>query len=388
MMSIPVKNIQELYAAITDTKNLGQTLKLAAGTYTLNETIDTVNAGRLELLKDMKLEGQDNHPELVIIDASKLPEASFGPSSGFPNRTGAIRMGLGFSQLEWITVLGSKTEKALSIIDTDLIWNGVSHVRIANCNVSGGRIGINIRNVGQQSNQRNIVAELENNVLHHNRVSQPRTQQGQGLVVQHANGVSNGSISVTMSGNRFNHNIIGMKIFNNSNSTTLNTINNTIQIESNGDHFEENGLGLYMQGGTNPDPNTTTAGNSISFVAHGTKFRNNQGILPDPLVLPCGIFLTGGTKSATGHETSNNRIDIKLAGCPMSGNQDFDLIAFGAFRITEDPPGKAIPPPTDMPGHHNMVKIELAGVSKKAIRIKSDCFPPEPGGTNEVLIIG
>src|SRR6187399_169546 len=127
---IYVSNLDQLYAAVNNPANTGSNVVLAPGTYILNASY--ANAGRLELLENMELQGQPGHPELVIIDASALPGTSFVPPLNFPApRTGAIRMGRGSNAIEWLTVKGNSSTQALSVIDTDIIWPDVSYVRIA-----------------------------------------------------------------------------------------------------------------------------------------------------------------------------------------------------------------------------------------------------------------
>src|SRR5215469_3320449 len=72
---VDVSNVNELYAAINDADNVGATIVLAPGTYLLNASYP--NAGRVELLNNMTLEGQPGQPEAAIIDATALPNSSF-----------------------------------------------------------------------------------------------------------------------------------------------------------------------------------------------------------------------------------------------------------------------------------------------------------------------
>ena len=74
---IYVSDISQLYAAVNDPANTGSKIVLAPGTYILDP--NHPNAGRIELLENMELQGQPGHPEQVIIDASALPATSFNP---------------------------------------------------------------------------------------------------------------------------------------------------------------------------------------------------------------------------------------------------------------------------------------------------------------------
>ena len=319
----------------------------------------------------MELLGQPGDTGKVVIDASKLPDASFNPPFGFPAaRTGAIRMGRGFNKIEWLKIIGNPSGQALSVIDTDLIWGGVSRVRIAHSFVTGGRIGIDIRNTGPASAGRIVEAEIVDNEITGNLVSDPGTQQGQGIVIQNANGVPVATIRVALKGNIVHGNIIGMRIFNNNAAN-----NSNISVTSHADKFDENKLGIYMIAGQSRAANTTANGNFISFEAHRTSIQNNQGIQPDAVTLPCGIYLSGGTSALAGSETSDNRLKMKLTGCNISGNEGSDIIVFGAFSTT---PALA--------GTNNIVDIQLHGLIKKTTVVATPSSPVEPTATNIINI--
>jgi hypothetical protein len=373
-MSIHVTTVDQLYDAVNDPANAGKKIVLATGIYVLDAKSGRPNAGRLELLEDMELEGQPGHPEKVVIDTSQLPGTSFNPPNNFPAaRTGAIRMGRGINTIQWLKVIGNSNSQPLSVIDSDLIWNGISRIKIAHTIITGGRIGIDIRNVGAASIGRTIEAELVGNELVANLVSDPGTQQGQGIVIQNANGASRAIIKVMLNGNYIHGNVIGMRVFNNNGNANIHTDKASISIQSNADKFDENKLGIYMVAGSNRGANSTVNGNVLSFEAHGTSIQNNKGILPDPITNPCGIYLTGGSSSLIGADASDNKLKLKLNGCKFSGNENKDIIAFGAFSTVAIPAGT-----------NNIVNIHLQGESKKAITDSTPCKPAEPAGTNKV----
>lgn len=367
---IYVSDISQLYAAINDADNARTTIVLAAGTYLLSPGYP--NAGRLELLENMQLQGQPGHPEEVIIDASALPGTSFVPPNNFPAaRTGAIRMGRGSNAIEWLTVKGNASMQAFSVIDTDLIWAGVSQIRVSHCVVSGGRNGIDVRNIGVASRGRILEAELANNEVFENLV-----QQGVGILIQNANSASGAIIRASLSGNYVHGNKIGLRSFNVAAGT--NTINSaSVVIESNADRFEGNGLGIALVPGISEGPTATANGNFVAFEAHGTTIKNSIGAIPPETFNPsCGIVVMGGFRFSTG-EASNNRVTMNLWGCTISDNQGAaDIYAYGAFSEIATPAGT-----------NNLVQIQLNGVSKNATDISIACSPVEPEGTNVVNII-
>jgi len=390
-MTISVNNITQLYAAVNNLNNAGHKIILARGIYILDRALDINGTGRLELQKDMELQGQVNNPASVIIDISRLPPISYGPVQGGPNRTGAIRLGNGNNTLSGLTVIGNNNQLntvALSVIDTDLSDHGLSSkIKISNCIVGGGRIGINVRNVGSAHNGRKIDVQLLNNVVVNNQQSDTGTQQGQGIVLQHANGVSNSTIKATLKGNFIYGNIIGMRIFNNSNSTTLDTKTNTISVSSKDDVIVMNKLGIYIGCGVNTGGSNNVDGNSISLNATHTTIQNNAGILHDRSIEPSGIIVIGGSTGA-GNTTSKNKVSIILNDCTLSGNQNEDILAYGAVTRTNSLLGQTPPVPTvtPLPGTSNIVKIQLNGTSATANLKKIDCFPTETPPTNIVAI--
>lgn len=368
---INVSNLNQLYDAINNPENTASRLVLSPGVYILSAGYP--NAGRLELLENMKLQGQPGHPEQVIIDASQLPATSFNPPLNFPAaRTGAIRMGRGSNAIEWLTVKGNSSAQALSVIDTDLLWTGVSHVVVAHSIVTGGRIGIDIRNAGTASAKRILEAEIDDNEIFENLV-----QQGQGLEIQNANGASGAVVRAKLKGNYIHGNKVGMRSFN-TNANNTNTDNGTITIQSTNDRFEENGIGLYINAALNQATNTTCNSNSIRFEGHGTSIRDNQGTLPPApeTTPPCGLYAVGGNAVSTG-QASNNRLEMDLWGCIISGNHGAaDIVAYGAYSSLAAPAGI-----------NNAVVIQLYGVSQKPTDISTPSWPIEPAGTNTVSIV-
>ena len=369
---IYVSDISQLYAAVNDHANTGSKIVLAPGTYTLNA--NHPNAGRLELLENMELEGQPGHPEQVIIDASALPGTSFNPPLNFPTpRTGAIRIGRGTNSIEWLTALGNSSQSALSVIDADLISTPVAHVRVAHCIVTGGRIGINLRSPGSAANGRILEAEIADNDIKENLV-----EFGQGIELQNAAGANGAIIRATLHGNYVHGNKVGMGAWNNNSANTV-TNSNSISIQSNADRFDENGIGIYLSAALNQGTSTTANENFLHFEAQGTSIRNNIGV-PPPYVFnpaPGGIYAIGGSSLKGGAaEASNNRLEISLWGCPVSGNQGRDIKAYGAFSNS-----------ASLAGTNNVVEIQLHGVSKDAIVVSIPSLPSEPAGTNIVNIL-
>jgi hypothetical protein len=367
---IEVSDLNELYAAVNDAGNEGALIILLPGTYVLNANYP--NGGRIELQKDMALQGQPGHPESVVIDASVLPAASFNPPLNFPAaRTGVIRIGKGNNSIEWLTVKGNATSQALSVIDTDLIGDSECHIRIEHTIISGGRIGIDIRNVGLASKNRIVEAELANNEVLENLV-----QQGQGIEIQNANGASAAVIRATLNGNYVHGNKIGLRSFNNNANNTKTDLGG-ITIQSNADRFEENGIGISLVAALNQAASTSSNNNSLLFEGYGTSIQNNKGILPPDVADPApGGMYVAGSLSANSGEASNNILKLSLSGCLLSNNNGPDIKAYGYLSI-----------PGILYGTNNSTTVTLNGVSANAIVTAISSVPAEPVGTNVVNVI-
>jgi hypothetical protein len=259
--------------------------------------------------------------------------------------------------------------QAFSVIDTDLIWAGVSQIKVANCIVSGGRTGIDVRSIGVASIGRILEAELANNEVFENMV-----QQGVGILIQNANGASGAIIRSSLNGNYVHGNKVGLRSFNVSPGTSTIT-SSSISIQSHADRFEENGIGIILFAALSEGPTSTANGNSVVFEAHGTTIQNNVGSIPPEINPSCGTFLIGGFTLGSG-QASNNRLSMNLWGCPTSNNHGAsDIVAYGASSLTATPAGI-----------NNMVEIHLHGVSKKATDLSTASSPAEPYGTNMVDI--
>jgi hypothetical protein len=370
-----VKNVDELYAAINDPANIGSKIVLAPGTYLLDASYP--KAGRLELLADMSLTGQPGKPEQVIIDGSGLPATSFSlptiPSFPGAIRTGVIRMGNGSNAIEWLSVKGSPLTAALSAIETDLITTPIAHVRVAHCIVTGGQIGINIRNRDPQSNGRIIEAEILNNEITENLAG-----FGQGVGIQNARNVTAAVIRANLRGNYVHRNRMGIRAFN--------VVSNqcAIFIQSTDDRFEENGLGLALLGAFNEFPNFTANDNYVLFEASGTTVMNNIGVPAPPPgsaeLFTGGMMAIGAMVSVNSFpgRTSYNKLDIKFWGCRFEGNvAPYDINAFGA---------RSTYPSASPAGTNNVVNIHLNGISANATVNVIPSFPSEPAGTNTINV--
>jgi hypothetical protein len=366
---VEVSNIDELYAAVNNANHEGALIMISPGTYVLNANYP--NGGRIELQKNMTLQGQPGHAESVIIDASQLPGSSFIPSLNFPApRTGAIRMGKGNNSMEWLTVKGNPASQALSAIDTDLIGDGECNITIAHCIVTGGRIGIDIRNVGLASKNRVIHTALMDNEILENLV-----QQGQGIEIQNANGASGAVIHAVLNGNYVHGNKVGLRSFNN-NANNTRTDSGSIIIQSNADRFEENGIGIFLAASLNQGASTSANMNTLSFEAHGSGIQNNKGTIPSdvPDAAPGGLYVAGGLSANSG-ALSSNTLQVNLFGCTLSNNNGPDMKAYGYLSL-----------PGILYGRHNVATIHLAGVSANSIVAAIASVPNESEGTNIINV--
>lgn len=371
---IYVSNINELYAATNNPDNAGTVVILNPGTYILDAAFP--HAGRVELQKDMSLQGQPGQADAVIIDASALPANSFLlPATSFPGtlRTGVIRIGNGNNAIEWLTFKGQPSANALSVIETDLATTPQTQVRVAHCIISGGQIGIDIRNRDESSNGRIIEAEISDNDLFGNTFG-----FGQGIGIQNSRNVSGAVINAVLRNNYVHGNRMGIRAYN------VVANQSTITMQSNNDRFEENGLGLALISGFNEYPVFTANENVFSFEAHGDTVKNNAGIPAPPAgtaqPLPGGVLLTGGqvTVNSLPGTVNNNRLDASFYGCYFEGNfAPYDINAFGA---------RSTYPSVNPAGINNIVNLKLMGISASATLIATPSIPTEPAGTDVVNV--
>jgi hypothetical protein len=365
---IYVTNTGELYAAMNNPENTGNTLVLAAGTYSLSPAYP--NGGRLELLRDMKLLGQPGRPEDVVIDVSGLPNPSYVLGPG--RRTGAIRMGNGINEIEWMTVQNTAgiTNSIRSLIQTDIALTPVAQVKVAHCILKGSSIGLNIINRDPVNNGRIVEAEIENNEILNNDV----LQFGSGIQLQNSSGIADAVIRATFRGNYIHGNRAGVLAFNASSQQCL------MEIKSYEDRVENNGMGFMFNGGfcesaANPDVN-----NTLTFEAFATKIKNNTGNPAPPFLFPaCGVYAAGAEAfppfgpAGTGH---HNKLDIKFNGCRIEDNAgSYQIIGFG---------GHSFHPSSTPVGTFNATRIYLQGLSNNATVSATPSFPAEPAGTNTI----
>lgn len=350
MSIINVSTLNELYAAVNNSTNAGNTIILATGTYALlsqdpNDGTRYPNDGRIEFQHDMKIRGQQGNSTLVTIDESSLPVTSFAIP---PNRTGGIRMGNGNNSLEWLTIVGKNDPLALSAIDTDLP-SLKTHIKIANLIIKGSQTGIDVRNLNPASAGRIIDAEITENELTGNTVG-----GGQGITIQNSNGATGSIINVQMAKNKIKGNKIGCRIWNFAGKDNVVTSLASINVRSTSDHFDENGIGILLNGGASTGQNAIADNNSISFETQMASIMNNGHdtalFIKD---LPQGgIYAVAGFSSnVVGTKaTSNNRLKINLHSSQFSGNDKSDIFSLATVS-------KTVPA-----GTNNVLELEFHGV--------------------------
>jgi hypothetical protein len=361
---IYVLDVVQLYDVVNDPSNAGSEITLSPGIYMLSSSYP--NGGRLELQADMELRGQPGHPEEVIIDQTALPTASFNLTGG--GRTGGIRMGRGTNTLEWITVKGNIN--GLSAIDGDLLSTETT-IKIAHAIVSGGQIGIDIRNRLAEHSGRIIHAEISNNEILENQAG-----FGTGIAIQNANGANGAVINVSMKENYIHTNRVGFRAFSNAATSTVN--NGTVNVISHADRIEGNGMGMYINGGLTQVASAFANGNQTHLEFYGSMIRNNNPVPMPPEIKPLetvipigGIFAVGGNSTGGDNKASDNKLIAKFWGTDISGNGT-DVYAFGAWCR----------PPATFPGGNNLAEIYLHGISGNAVVVATPCVPFEAAGTN------
>jgi hypothetical protein len=356
---VSVSDVEQLYEAVNDPANSGNMIMLDAGTYVLSVNDPSgnsrPNAGRLELQQDVSLSGVYNNRSAVVIDGSGLPNSSFVVPIG---RTGPVRIGRGENSIEWLTILGN--EFAAGGIETDLTGTPSTQIRVAHV-VSGGSLrGVDVRNIGSTMAGRRIDADIIDNEFY---------GKVEGIRTVNTNGAHQGQIFAELRGNHVHDFYFGVIANNNRCSSAV------VDVRSNGDKFEGNGLGGLIIGGT--AATGTSVSNSTTFEAHGSKFINNTGPIEPDLGDAGGILVLGA--DAFGPDmTLNNTVTVRLWGTKVYGNQNIDFQAFGS-RSLADPPV--------LGGTNNHALIELYGVSKQIDVVSIDSSPEDPNHTNTVTVV-
>ena len=163
---IRISSVEELYSAVNNPANTGAALVLARGTYMLS-AIDPngalrPNGGRIELQMNMSIVGVIWNRDAVVIDASGLPLSSFPPTENgvATGPSAAIRMGLGYNVLEWLTVrnavnAGANIDTGLQAFDP-----GTAFIRVAHVASTGSARGLNIQNFGPPTSGQTIEADI------------------------------------------------------------------------------------------------------------------------------------------------------------------------------------------------------------------------------------
>jgi hypothetical protein len=163
---IHISNVEELYSAVNDPANTGAALVLGPGTYMLSATdpkgAQRPKGGRIDMQMNMSIVGIESDRDAVILDASGLPLSSF-PSTVNGVATGpnaAVRMGLGYNALEWLTVRDAV--KGGANIDTGLqaFDPGTAYIRVAHVASTGSARGLNILNFGPPTSGQTIEADV------------------------------------------------------------------------------------------------------------------------------------------------------------------------------------------------------------------------------------
>jgi hypothetical protein len=311
---------------------------------------------------------EENRPS--VIDGSKLPKTSFKPTgAGQPGRTGCIRMGRGHNTLSFVTLIGNPNTEALSGIDTDLDYKNPV-VEISHCVVKNSQQGIDIRNAAANGMNRKLTAFIHNNVLTKNLVDIGH----QGLSIQNANGADKSKIKVFMSNNRIFGNPFGMRVMN------VNVINDTIEIISNGDKFDEHQTALIFWAGQqdmNVAGSRAVSGNVVSFISYDIHIGHNQPV-PNEIVFGPVFAVAGNTKFLPNMSNSNS---LELYFYSPDFEKNFNTInVFGARNEANLVGG----PNAGLAGKLNRVSI---CTDNNHIKIKSKSSDVNSPGNNNVAKI-
>jgi hypothetical protein len=370
--AVYVADVEQLYAAVNSPANVGASVILAPGSYSLSSTNSAgtarPNGGRLDLQQDMSLYGVGGDRAAVVIDATALPQSSFTAPFG---RTGVIRTGRGRNAVEWLTIAGNPL--AAAAVETDKFSTPETQLRVAHVVAGNSARGVDVRNVGADMIGRRIDAEI---------VDSDFFGGVEGIRIANFAGADEGDIRVVMSGNRSYDNTLGCIVENNRSSRA------TIHVRSSGDRFEGNGLGCQIGGGLVAQPTGLANFNSTVFEGHGTKFINNNKrtdfctACMGPVFTDFGgVLVAAGDALLLDHSTWSNTVSVRLWGCKVSENLADSGIDFQAFGARSEAPSGEIA------GADNHATIELHGVSARVdVVAVDDNAPNDPSPSNTVTV--
>lgn len=363
---IQVSNVEQLYDAVNDPANAGDTIVLAPGQYVLTKVKPgdgmRPNGGRLELQADMSMTGVPGHPEDVVIDSS---DPVNGPSFGLGalGNAGTIRIGRGRNTVEWLTVVGGSA--SAGGVQTDLV-GAPAVLRVAHVVSRGSVRGIDVRNLGPAGAGRTIIVDLDDNEVFANTAS-----NGQGI--RFVNSVADdASIAATLHNNRSHDNNQGFLASNERSARA------SITIDSHDDRFDDNLIGGVIYGGLTNGAGTAT-GNTVTFTMHAGSIAGSHGSVP-PQNITAGLSVIGGVftpPGGTANSASSNAVQVSIWGTKFDDNAALDIEAWGAKSLT-----------TDLAGTGNVVTVDLHGVSAQARSLAHDSVPNEAAGTNRATIDG
>jgi hypothetical protein len=370
--TIAVQDVEELYGAVNNPANAGATLVLSPGTYMLSVNapgdVPRPKGGRIELQPNMSLRGVEGDRSAVVISAYDLPASSF-PNGGTIGPNAAVRMGLGYNSLEWLTVRDARSAQAN--VDTGLqpLDPGTAVVRIAHIASTGSTRGLNVLNFGSQTSGQTIVGEILDCHFFDNVLN-----VSEGVRIGNFQGAHNSTVNVVMSGNLSWGQKQGRLLVNNR------AVDSTVSVVSSGNRFYDNGAGTIVIGGLSSN-DTRADGNTIDLEAHGDQFVGNARVVEFD---QGGLVMLGSENiSETTGGGSNNVVHVSLWGPRMRANGTADLTAIGA-RWTS--------PGTAGLSENNHVTIEIRGDGDangkwQPVEFFADTVPSGPSYGNAVAVI-
>jgi hypothetical protein len=328
------------------------------------------NGGRIELQRDMSLQGVEGDRSAVVINAANLPASSFpmtthGVATG-PNA--AVRLGLGYNSLEWLTVRDAAAGQAN--IDSGLqpLDRGTAYLRIAHVASTGSVRGLNVLNFGPATSGQTIEADIVDCEFFDNDV-----RLSEGVRIGNFQGARGSTVNVRMSGNSSWGQKQGRLIVNNG------AIASTINVVSSGDRFYDNGVGTLIAGGLSSN-NVRADGNTIEFDAHGDQFIGNDG---ETELDRGGLFVLGTEDISSAGGGSDNTVNVRLWGSRSLDNDTSDLAAIGARSLS------ALTAPNSQ---NNRVTIEIRGSGNghgawQPVEYFVDSLPATPNYGNSVTVL-
>jgi hypothetical protein len=391
--TVAVTTTAQLYAAVYGAPPSGSRIVLAAGVYELAATLGPASTkGRLDLPPYTDLIGEPG----AIIDASKLPGTSFRFTTASNPVTGPVRAGLE-NRIEGLTIRNAikspANVAAVALLAIDrrpaeiqgLVWVGGLRATVIGNRFENGPRGVDARHLGTDASGLDSRIVIEGNTA----TSMANNEAGQGFRVIVTGGTSGSRLRVRLRDNVSTGNQIGLLC------EILNSSNNVIEVESSGNVYEGNGLGVSLGGGAGGNV-AASHDNELTFRSRGDAIRGNDLASTATFLPRGGAYVIGGSRGgsdpALTSPSTGNRVRATFLHTSFVKREPTGALSASQNRLSPGGArhdfsawGAANGPLALFPGSDNVVEVLIRGADADAGDAGTTFFAqlqrPPPGAT-------